>query len=88
MTTSKDRPSLTKTASETVRIPPHPRILRALAEIDFDHWQCIAELVDNGFDEFLEMSALASPGPSHFVCMSPYRKVTVTRSPSPTMAAG
>jgi hypothetical protein len=55
MTTSKDRPSLTKTASETVRIPPHPRILRALAEIDFDHWQCIAELVDNGFDEFLEI---------------------------------
>ena len=43
------------TPSETVKIPPHPRILRALAEIDFDRWQCIAELVDNGFDEFLEI---------------------------------
>lgn len=43
------------TTQETVQIPPHPRILRALAEIDFDHWQCIAELVDNGFDEFLEI---------------------------------
>lgn len=42
-------------AAETIQIPPHPRILRALAEIDFDRWQCIAELVDNGFDEFLEM---------------------------------
>lgn len=42
-------------APETVKIPPHPRILRALAEIDFDRWQCIAELIDNGFDEFLEV---------------------------------
>ena len=40
---------------ETVNIPPHPRILRALAEIDFDRGQCIAELIDNGFDEFLEI---------------------------------
>jgi Histidine kinase-, DNA gyrase B-, and HSP90-like ATPase len=52
-------------APETVRIPPHPRILRALAEIDFDHWQCVAELVDNGFDEFLEIerSDVAWPEP-------------------------
>ncbi len=42
-------------APETVKIPPHPRILRALAEIDFDRGQCIAELIDNGFDEFLEV---------------------------------
>ena len=56
MTTSKKpRSSIKTNASETVRIPPHPRILRALGEIDFDRWQCIAELIDNGFDEFLEI---------------------------------
>jgi ribosomal protein L40E len=43
------------TGPETVNIPPHPRILRALAEIDFDRGQCIAELIDNGFDEFLDI---------------------------------
>jgi hypothetical protein len=51
---SAESSAAVSTTQETVQIPPHPRILRALAEIDFDHWQCIAELVDNGFDEFLE----------------------------------
>jgi hypothetical protein len=41
--------------TQTVQIPPDPRILRALAEIDFDRWQCLAELIDNSFDEFLEI---------------------------------
>jgi ribosomal protein L40E len=40
---------------ETVRIPPSPKILKVLARIEFEPWQCIAELVDNGFDEFLEV---------------------------------
>jgi ribosomal protein L40E len=47
---------------ETIQIPPHPRILRALAEIDFDRWQCVAELVDNGFDEFLDMERAGEVG--------------------------
>lgn len=37
---------------ETVKIPPSPRILKVLAEIEFAPWQCLAELVDNAFDEF------------------------------------
>ncbi|HEX7300441.1 MAG TPA: ATP-binding protein, partial [Solirubrobacteraceae bacterium] len=37
---------------ETVKIPPSPRILKVLAEIDFTPWQCLAELIDNSFDEF------------------------------------
>jgi hypothetical protein len=40
---------------ELVDITPSPRILQVLGDIEFDHWQCIAELVDNGFDEFLEI---------------------------------
>lgn len=40
---------------ELLDITPSPRILQVLGDIEFDHWQCIAELVDNGFDEFLEI---------------------------------
>ncbi len=37
------------------RITPKPRILKALGQIEFNPWQCIAELVDNSFDEFLDI---------------------------------
>ena len=37
-----------------VDITPTPRILRTLGEIPFQPWQCIAELVDNSIDAFLE----------------------------------
>ena len=36
-------------------ITPSPRILRMLGEIEFDEWQCIAELVDNAFDDFTDI---------------------------------
>jgi len=38
-----------------MKIPPSPRILRMLGEIEFDEWQCVAELVDNAFDDFTEI---------------------------------
>lgn len=38
---------------ETVDVTPTPKILKLIAEIEFRPWQCIAELVDNSFDEFL-----------------------------------
>ena len=37
----------------SVNITPTPRILKVLGDIEFEPWQCIAELVDNAFDEFL-----------------------------------
>lgn len=43
------------TAIETVDITPSPRILKIIAEIDFRPWQCAAELIDNSFDEFLNI---------------------------------
>jgi Histidine kinase-, DNA gyrase B-, and HSP90-like ATPase len=50
---TKTKPKTAKKARvETVQIPPSPRILKVLAEIDFTPWQCLAELVDNAFDEF------------------------------------
>lgn len=42
-------------SGEMVDITPSPRILQVLGDIEFDHWQCLAELVDNGFDEFLDI---------------------------------
>jgi hypothetical protein len=44
--------------SEFVDITPTPRILKLLGDIEFEPWQCIAELIDNGFDEFLRIKRL------------------------------
>ena len=49
MTSSQQLPEL-------VDISPSPRILRVLGDIEFEPWQCIAELTDNSFDEFLDIS--------------------------------
>jgi hypothetical protein len=45
----------TTDGTQTVDITPSPRILKVIAEIDFRPWQCIAELIDNSFDEFLNI---------------------------------
>jgi hypothetical protein len=36
----------------TIDLTPSPRLLRMLGEIELSHWQCIAELCDNSFDNF------------------------------------
>ncbi|MGH7743471.1 MAG: ATP-binding protein [Candidatus Dormibacteria bacterium] len=41
------------THSRVINVQPHPRLLSILGDIEFAPWQCIAELVDNAFDEFL-----------------------------------
>lgn len=38
----------------TVDITPSPRVLRMLGQIDFAPWQCLAELIDNSIDAFLD----------------------------------
>lgn len=43
----------TPTEAEVINLEPHPRLLSVLGDIEFAPWQCIAELVDNAFDEFL-----------------------------------
>ncbi|MFD5436607.1 ATP-binding protein [Kitasatospora sp. NPDC127067] len=40
------------TEGQYINVMPHPRILGVLGDIEFSHWQCLAELVDNSFDEF------------------------------------
>ena len=41
--------------SETFDITPSPRVLRMLGQIEFKPWQCLAELIDNSIDSFLEL---------------------------------
>lgn len=36
-----------------MNVQPHGRILSILGDIEFSQWQCLAELVDNAFDDFL-----------------------------------
>lgn len=52
-------------------ITPSPRILRMLGEIEFDEWQCIAELVDNAFDDFTDLWQAGATWPGGY-------KVSVT----------
>jgi hypothetical protein len=40
-----------------INVSPHPRLLSVLGDIEFAPWQCVAELVDNAFDEFLRQIA-------------------------------
>lgn len=53
----------------TVDITPSPRVLRMLGQIDFAPWQCLAELIDNSIDAFIDQSAagLASAAPRIYV---------------------
>lgn len=52
--------------SQSLSIQPSPRILRILGDIEFEAWQCIAELVDNAFDDFLEIQRANIPWPDGF----------------------
>lgn len=40
-----------------VKITPSARVLKMLGEIEIAEWQCVAELVDNAFDDFNEILA-------------------------------
>jgi histidine kinase/DNA gyrase B/HSP90-like ATPase len=41
-------------------------MLRMLGEIEFAEWQCIAELIDNAFDDFSEIVSQSQPWPGGF----------------------
>lgn len=57
----------TKTTEiKTLDIKPSPRILQILGDIEFDPWQCIAELVDNAFDDFLDIHRSGQHWPDGF----------------------
>ncbi|WNI23965.1 ATP-binding protein [Streptomyces sp. ITFR-16] len=59
-----------------MKITPSARVLSMLGEIDFDEWQCVAELVDNPFDDFLDILRSGTEWPDGFT-------VSVTLPSSP-----
>ena len=53
-------------APESISVRPSARILKVLGDIDFENWQCLAELVDNAFDDFLEIKRSGQHWPDGF----------------------
>lgn len=41
------------TPAESLDLTPSPRLLEVLGDIPYKPWQCLAELIDNAFDDFL-----------------------------------
>lgn len=60
-----------ETIQETFNVCPTPRVLSVLGEIEFKVYECIAEFVDNSFDDFLAILRSGVPWPDEF-------KVSVT----------
>ncbi len=60
-----ESPSLASTTSPNFDLTPDPRVLQMLGEIELQQWRCLAELVDNSVDGFLNAeragSAIESP---------------------------
>lgn len=40
--------------TDSINLTPSPRMLQMLGQIEFENWQCIAELVDNSIDALLK----------------------------------
>lgn len=47
--------------AESIDVTPHPRLLAVLGDIEFAPWQCLAELIDNAFDDFLSDGSTTKP---------------------------
>jgi hypothetical protein len=60
-------------------LQPHPRILPMLGEINLAQWQCIAELVDNSLDAFIDAARAGIPLPEPMITSSSHRVPTATR---------
>jgi DNA topoisomerase VI subunit B len=64
-------------------ITPDPRVLQMLGEINLQQWRCIAELVDNSVDSFLnaERSGAATENPEVVISVprtdTPAARITV-----------
>jgi len=54
----------------SVDLVPSPRVLRMLGNIEFENWQCLAELIDNSIDALMESGGgtigITTPSPSEF----------------------
>lgn len=51
-------------------LTPDPRVLQILGEINLDQWKCLAELIDNGVDAFINARRAGDPVESPSVSIS------------------
>lgn len=51
-------------SDSVVNVQPHGRILSVLGDIEFAQWQCLAELIDNSFDDFLASGGAGDERPT------------------------
>lgn len=51
-------------SDSVVNVQPHGRVLSVLGDIEFAQWQCLAELVDNAFDDFLTSGDVGGERPT------------------------
>jgi hypothetical protein len=51
-------------SDDVVNVQPHGRILSVLGDIEFAQWQCLAELIDNAFDDFLTSGGAGDERPT------------------------
>lgn len=51
-------------------LTPDPRVLQILGEINLDQWKCLAELIDNGVDAFINSYRAGEPVDSPCVSIS------------------
>lgn len=56
-----NEPSAQPAGPAQFNLTPHPRILAMLGEIVLPQWKCLAELVDNSIDSFLEAKRSGNP---------------------------
>jgi hypothetical protein len=49
-------PGANESSSEQLDLTPSPRLLEILGEIPYQPWQCLAEMIDNAFDDFMAES--------------------------------
>ncbi|MFI8927684.1 ATP-binding protein [Streptomyces sp. NPDC053474] len=61
---------------ESLDLTPSPRLLEVLGDIPYKPWQCLAELIDNAFDDFLSDDARDADDP-------PYVRVTLPKPGTP-----
>ncbi|MEY2563602.1 MAG: hypothetical protein QOH88_1795 [Verrucomicrobiota bacterium] len=72
-----DETSEQPSAPEQFNLTPHPRILAMLGEIVLPQWKCLAELIDNAVDAFLEANRAGTPISSpHITITTPTAGIT------------
>ena len=47
--------------TQELDLTPAPRVLQMLGEINLEQWRCLAELIDNSIDGFIDAARAGTP---------------------------